>query len=60
MDIEEAGLQDLRSCDDVQEWARISDVSLVFHLTERRATLAYSGPRDEYDQTRQMAEVIEW
>ncbi|KFY02918.1 hypothetical protein V490_00366 [Pseudogymnoascus sp. VKM F-3557] len=60
MDIEEAGLQDLRSCDDVQEWARISNVSLVFHLTERRATLAYSGPRDEYDQTRQMAEVIEW
>jgi hypothetical protein len=60
MDIEEAGLQDLRSCDDVQEWARISNVSLVFHPTEQRATLVYSRPRDEYDQTRQMVEMIEW
>ncbi|OBT87287.1 hypothetical protein VE02_02956 [Pseudogymnoascus sp. 03VT05] len=60
LDIEETGLQNLTSCEDVPNWARISSVSLVFNHIERRATLTYSRPRDEYHVTKQMAEVIEW
>ncbi|OBT57596.1 hypothetical protein VE04_01457 [Pseudogymnoascus sp. 24MN13] len=60
LDIEETGLQNSTSCEDVPNWTRISNVSLNFNPTERRATLSYSRPRDEYDVTKHMTEVIEW
>ncbi|KAE9374871.1 hypothetical protein N431DRAFT_336663 [Stipitochalara longipes BDJ] len=61
LDIEEAGLQNVRSCEDVPGWARISNVSTVFDPIEQRATLTYSGPGSEHDLTRQtVEEVIEW
>ena len=61
LDIEEAGLQNVRSCEDVPGWARISNVLPVFDPIERRATLTYSRPGIEHDLTRQIIEeVIEW
>ena len=60
LDIEEAGLQNVRSCEDVPGWARISNVSTVFVPIERRVTLTYSRPGSEHDLTRQtIEEVIE-
>lgn len=60
LDIEEAGLQNLKSCDDVPGWARISNVSLAFDHAEKRAALTYNRPIDEYGMAQQMTEVIEW
>ncbi|KFY11794.1 hypothetical protein V492_04257 [Pseudogymnoascus sp. VKM F-4246] len=60
LDIEEAGLQNLKSCDDVPGWARISNVSLAFDHVEKRAALTYNRPMNEYDMVQQMTEVIEW
>ncbi|KAL3420045.1 C6 zinc finger domain-containing protein [Phlyctema vagabunda] len=61
LDIEEAGLQNVRNCEDVPGWARISNVSPIFNPIERRATLTYSWPRIEHGLTGQtMKEVIEW
>ncbi|RDW65135.1 hypothetical protein BP6252_10786 [Coleophoma cylindrospora] len=61
LDIEEFGLQDVRSCDDVPDWARISNVFTVVEPFRRRATLTYSRLETKYDLTRQTKiEVIEW
>jgi hypothetical protein len=61
LDMEEAGLQNVRSCDDIPGWARISNVSPVFNPIEQRATLTYSRTGSEHDLTRQtIEEVIEW
>lgn len=61
LDIEEAGLQNVRSCVDVLSWVRISNVSPIFDPIERRATLTYSRLRNKHDMTRRtIVEVIEW
>lgn len=61
IDIEEAELQNVRSCEDVLVWARISNASPVFDPIERRAILTYSRPGSKLEMTRQMIEeVIEW
>jgi hypothetical protein len=61
LDIEEAGLPNVKSCEDVPDWARISNVSPVCNPIERRATLTYTRPRSEHDPTWQtVEEVIEW
>lgn len=61
LDIEEAGLQNVRCCEDVPGWARISNISPVFNAIERRATLTYSWLGIEHDLTRQIIEeVVEW
>lgn len=61
LDIEEAGLKNVQSCVDVPGWARISHVSPVFDLVERKATLSYSRRINKHDLTRQtIVEVIEW
>jgi hypothetical protein len=61
VDIEEAGLWNVRSCDDVPARARISNVLPVFNHIERRATLTYNRSTVEYDMARQtIEEVIDW
>ncbi|KAH8797619.1 hypothetical protein F5884DRAFT_687858 [Xylogone sp. PMI_703] len=61
LDIEETGLQNVRSCEDVPGWARISNVTPVFGPFERMVTLTYSRAGSEHDLTRQtIEEVIEW
>ncbi|KAM0256034.1 hypothetical protein ACHAQJ_005233 [Trichoderma viride] len=61
LEIEEAGLKNVRGCEDVPSWARISNVSPVFDPVERRATLTYSRQRNEHDPTRiTIVDVLEW
>jgi len=61
LDIEEAGLQNVRSCEDVPGWVRVSNVAPNFDPIERRATLTYSRPGLDYGLNSQMIEeVVEW
>lgn len=61
LDIEEAGLQNVRSCEDIPGWARLSNVSPVFEPIKQRAALTYSRSRNEHDLTTQtIKEVIKW
>jgi hypothetical protein len=61
VDIEEAGLENVRSCDDVPGWVRISNVSPVFRPIERKVTLTYIRVRSKHDLTSQtIEEVIAW
>jgi hypothetical protein len=61
LEIEEAGLGEVKSCEDVPDWARISNVSPLFDPVGRKATLTYSRPESSENYTRQtIEEVIEW
>ena len=61
MEIEEAGLGDVRSCDDVPKWARITSVDVHFDLEECRATIEYLRPCSELEETcERIIEVFEW
>jgi len=61
VEIEEEGLGEVKSCKDVPDWARISDVHPVFDPVRRRATLTYGrwGGKNNF-QRRTIQEVIEW
>jgi hypothetical protein len=61
VEIEEAGLTNVRCSEDVPDWARISSVNPLFDPVGRKATLTYSRPESEHNLTRQtVEEVIEW
>lgn len=61
VDIEEADLLDVRSCEDVPIWTRISNVSSISKPVERRATLTYAWHGNGDERTgRLVEEVIEW
>jgi hypothetical protein len=61
LDIEESGLRNVRSCDDVPEWARVSNVFPALDPRRSRASLVYSRLGSEHDLTRQTKiEVITW
>jgi hypothetical protein len=61
MSIEESGLGNVESCEDVPGWRRLSNVSLVFYPIEPRATLTFSRLRYEHSVTRQTTEeIVEW
>jgi hypothetical protein len=61
LEIEEAGLSDVRTCEDIPDWARISGVTPVFDPVGRKATLTYSRPGKGLDLTKEtIEEVIEW
>lgn len=61
VDIEEADLLDVRSYEDVPVWARISNVSSLFNLGERRATLSYTWHGTENGlKGKKVDEVVEW
>jgi hypothetical protein len=61
VEIEEEGLGEVKSCKDVPDWARISDVHPEFDPVGRRATLTYGrcGGKSNY-QRRIIQEVVEW
>lgn len=56
VDIEEAGLPNVRSCEDVPAWNRISEASPTFDSIERRVALIYSRFMSE----QVTEEVIQW
>jgi hypothetical protein len=61
MEIEEAGLAQVQRCEDIPDWARISDISPVFDPVGRKATLTYSRPSSGCGVSRAtVVEVIEW
>ncbi|KAL7916611.1 hypothetical protein GGI35DRAFT_46909 [Trichoderma velutinum] len=61
LEIEEAGLQSVRRCEDIPSWARISNVVPVFDPAGRRATLTYNRLDNEYSKTiLSKVDIIEW
>jgi hypothetical protein len=61
VELEESGLGDVRCCEDVPNWARISEVRPSFDPVERRATLRYCRWRSEdYVERQIVKEMIHW
>lgn len=61
LDIEEAGLGNVKGCNDVPVRARISNVSPIFDYDQRKTILTYTRSSIGYDMTRQkIQEVIKW
>ena len=61
MNIEESGLGEIRSCKDVPDWARISDVEASFDPMETRASFSYSRQRSKLEFIREsVSETIVW
>lgn len=60
--IEEAGLGEVRCCADIPDWARISNVDPKFDPVGRKATLKYLRLSNVDDEVKQVVveEVIEW
>ncbi|KAK5051003.1 hypothetical protein LTR84_003562 [Exophiala bonariae] len=59
--IEEGGLGPVRSCTDVPDWARTSDVLPIFDLEHRKAVLSYQRKESAYSHIRApVQEVIQW
>ena len=61
MEIEEAGLGEIKSCEDVPRWARITSVHVDFDLQECRGTLEFCRQRSALEEVAEkITEVIEW
>ncbi|PMD29888.1 hypothetical protein L207DRAFT_503376 [Hyaloscypha variabilis F] len=61
LDIEETGLTVVKTCEDIPDWARISNINVAFHPVGRKATLTYSRSESKDGVTRgTVEEVIEW
>ena len=59
--IEEAGLGNVDRCEDVPDWARISEVEVKFDLQERLGTVKYSRQRSQLDKVRDtVVESVRW
>ena len=59
--IEEAGLGNVDRCEDVPDWARISEVEVKFDLQERLGTVKYSRQRSKLDKVRDtVVESVRW
>ncbi len=51
--IEEAGLGKVTRCEDIPDWARISDVEVSFNRQGRVGTVRYSRPRSPLEKVRE-------
>jgi hypothetical protein len=61
VEIEEAGLANIRGCSDVPEWCRIFDVHPTFDPVQRRGVVRYSrGEVSKQFGQEAIEEVIEW
>ena len=59
--IEESGLGNVTCCEDVPDWARISDVDVKFDLLERLGTVKYSRQRSPLEKVRDaVVDSISW
>ena len=56
IEIEEKGLGKITSCDDVPDWARISDVDIKFDLEGRLRGIKYSRQRSPLEKVRDTVE----
>ena len=61
IDIEEAGLGNVDGCEDVPDWARISEVEVKFDLQGRLGTVKYSRQRNRLEEVRDtVVELVRW
>lgn len=61
IDIEEDGLGNVTRCEDVPDWARISDVEVKFDLQGRLGTVKYSRQRSPLEKVRDtVMESVSW
>ncbi len=61
MEIEEAGLGEIQSCDDVPEWARVTDVHVHFDQGGCQATIEYTQERSVLNKVvGRTIDVIRW
>lgn len=59
--IEESGLGIITRCEDVPDWARISDVEVKFEAQECQGTIRYSRQRSPLEKVRDtVVDVIRW
>ena len=59
--IEESGLGNVTRCEDVPDWARISDVEVKFDLQERQGTVKYSRQRSPLEKVRDtVTDLVRW
>lgn len=59
--IEESGLGIITRCEDVPDWARISDVDVKFEAQECQGTIRYSRQRSPLEKVRDtVMDVIRW
>lgn len=59
--IEESGLGIITRCEDVPDWARISDVEVTFKAQECQGTIKYSRQRSPLEKVRDsVVDVIRW
>ena len=59
--IEEAGLGKVTRCEDIPDWARISDVEVKFNWQGRLAIVRYSRQRSPLEKIREtVVESVRW
>ena len=59
--IEESGLGNVTCCEDVPDWARVSDVRVNFHLHERHGTVTFSRRRSPLEKVREtVMDTFRW
>ena len=59
--IEESGLGTVTCCEDVPDWARVSDVEVKFVLHERHGTVTFSRQRSPLEKVRDtVMDSIKW
>ncbi len=61
MTVEESHFEEIGSCRDVPNWARISEVEASFEMMDTKASFTYSRRRSEWDLAREsFSETITW
>ena len=59
--IEESGLGNVTCCEDVPDWARVSDVHVNFDLHERQGTVTFSRQRSPLEKVRDtVVDTFRW
>ena len=59
--IEESGLGNVARCEDIPDWARISDVEVKFDMHERQGTVKFSRQRSPLEKVRHtVMDVVKW
>ncbi|KAL8922271.1 MAG: hypothetical protein Q9208_005241 [Pyrenodesmia sp. 3 TL-2023] len=59
--IEEEGLGEVKSCADVPDWARVSDIEVTLDQSESRGFITYSRLRSFHSTVREpVTDVVEW
>ena len=59
--IEESGLGNVTRCEDIPNWARVSDVEVKFHLQKRHGSVRFSRQRSPLEKVRDtFVDSVSW